>query len=58
MRKHKLLLCASCAFVTMVAAITALVIFKKEITEFFMDIKGKIDVKKYRNGEYSEYAEM
>jgi hypothetical protein len=58
MKKHKLLLCAACAFVTVVAAVTAFVIFRNEITEFFVDVKEKIDIKRYRNSDYSDYAEM
>ena len=59
MNGNKLLLCAICAFVTIVAAITAIVIFRNEITEFFMDVKDKIDIKKFRNnGEYADYADM
>ena len=55
----KLLLCAMCAFVTVVAAITAIIIFRNEIAEFFVDIKDKIDIKRFsRNGEYADYADM
>ena len=59
MKGYKLILCAVCAFVTVVAAVTAVVIFRNEITEFFADLKGKIDIKKFRhNGEYADYADM
>ena len=59
MRESKLLLCAACAFVTVVAAVTAIVIFRNEIAEFFVDIKERIDIQKFRrNGEYADYAEM
>ena len=59
MKGNKLLLCAICAFVTVVAAITAIIIFRNEIAEFFVDVKDKIDIKKFRrNGEYADYADM
>ena len=59
MKGNKLLLCAICAFVTVVAAITAFFIFRNEIAEFFVDIKEKIDFKRFkRNGEYADYADM
>ena len=59
MKGNKLLLCAVCAFVTVVAAVTAVVIFRNEIAEFFAEIKDKIDIKRFRrNGEYADYADM
>ena len=58
MRKHKLLLCAACAVVTVAAAVTAFVIFREAIAEFFVGFKERIDIKRYRNGEYADYAEM
>ena len=59
MKGNKLLLCAICAFVTVVAAITAIIIFRNEIAEFFVDVKEKIDISKLRrNGEYADYADM
>ena len=59
MKVNKLLLCAVCAFVTVVAAITAIVIFRNEIAEFFVEIKDKIDINRFRrNGEYADYADM
>ena len=59
MKGYKLILCAVCAFVTVVAAVTAIVIFRNEIIEFFADIKEKVDFKKLRrNGEYADYADM
>ena len=59
MKGHKLILCAICVFVTIVAAITAIVIFRNEIAEFFEDIKIRLDGKKMRqNGEYADYADM
>ena len=60
MKSKKLLLCAVCAFVTVAAAVTALIIFRNEIGDFFVDIKEKIDFKRFRrnNGEYADYADM
>ena len=59
MKGHKLILCAVCALVTVVAAVTAFVIFRNEIAEFFTDIKEKVDIKNFRkNGEYADYADM
>ena len=59
MRGHKLILCAICVFVTVAAAVTAIIIFRNEIAEFFMDVKTKIDVKKLKhNGEFADYADI
>ena len=59
MNGNKLILCAICAFVTVVAAITAIVIFRNEIAEFFADVRDKVDIKRFRrNGEYADYADM
>ena len=59
MKCNKLLLCAVCAFVTVIAAITAIVIFRNEIAEFFVDVKERIDLNRFRrNGEYADYADM
>ena len=59
MKGTKLVLTAVCAFVTVVAAITAIVVFRNEIAYFFADIKDKIDEKRVRrNGEYADYADM
>ena len=55
----KLLLCAVCAFITVAAAITAIIIFRNEIIEFFAEVKDKVDIKRFRrNGEYADYADM
>ena len=59
MKCNKLLLCAICAFVTVVAAVTAIIIFRNEIAELFVEIKEKIDINRFRrNGEYADYADM
>ena len=59
MKGNKLILCAVCAFVTVVAAVTAVIIFRNEIAELFVEVKEKIDLHKFRrNGEYADYADM
>ena len=59
MRSKRLILTAACAFVTVVAAVTAIVIFRNEIAEFFVVIKDRVDINRFRrNGEYADYAEM
>jgi len=59
MKGSKLILCAVCAFVAVVAAITAVVIFRNQIAEFFVDVKDRIDINRFRrNGEYADYADM
>ena len=59
MKAHKLLLCAVCAFVTVAAAVTAIIIFRNEIADFFVEVKERIDLSKFRhNGEYADYADM
>ena len=59
MKGTKLILCAVCAFVTIIAAVTAIVMFRNEITDFFADLLGKIEDKRYRNnGEFADYADL
>ena len=59
MKGNKLLLCAICAFITVAAAITAIIVFRNEIADLFVEIKDKVDIKKIRrNGEYADYADM
>jgi len=58
MRGVKMVLYALCALVTIVAAITAVVMFRNEIAGFFADIKNKINEKRFRNsGEYEDYVD-
>jgi len=58
MKGKKLLLCAICVVVTVAAAVMAIIIFRNEIACFFVDMKEKLDEKKYRsNGEYADYAD-
>ena len=59
MKAHKLILCAICVFVTVAAAVTAIIIFRNEIAEFFVDVKSKFDEKKlHHNGEFADYADI
>ena len=59
MKGTKLILCAFCAIVTVVAAIAAIVVFRNEIAEFFIDVKARIDEKRFqRNGEYADFADL
>ena len=60
MKGYKLVLCALCAFVTVVAAITAIIVFRNEIADFFVVVKDKIDDKKWfgKNGEFADYADV
>ena len=59
MRCTKLLLCAICTFMTIIAAVTAIVIFRNEIAFFFVEMKDRIDEKRLRrNGEYADYADI
>jgi len=59
MKGYKLMLCAACAFITVIAAITAIVIFRNEIIDFVVDVKDKVGCKILRrNGEYADYADV
>ena len=59
MKGYKLVLCAICVFVTVAAAITAIIIFRNEIAGFFVALKSKIDEKKIQhNGEFADYADI
>ena len=59
MKGQKLIISAICVFVTVAAAVTAIIIFRNEIAELFVDVKSKIDEKRVRhNGEFSDYADM
>ena len=60
MKGYKLVLCAVCAFITVLAAITAILIFKNEIIDFFVDVKEKVGSKILRRngGEYADYADV
>ena len=59
MKGHKLILCVVCACVAIAAAVTAIIIFRNEIAELFVDLKSKIDEKKLQhNGEFADYADI
>jgi len=59
MKGNKLLVCVICTVVAVAAAVAAIVIFKKEIADFFVDIKDRVDIKKFRrNGEYADYDDI
>jgi len=59
MRGNKVLVYAICGFVAVAAAVTAVYIFRNEIADFFVDIKARIDEKRFRHdGEYADYADM
>jgi len=60
MKGSKLILCAVCVVVTVVAAVTAIIIFRNEIAYFLTELKEKVDEKKWfrRNGEYADYADV
>ena len=59
MNGNKVLVFAVCGFVTVVAAITAIYLFRNEIADFFVDIKARIDEKMMRrDGEYAVYEDV
>ena len=59
MKGSKILLSAICAFVAIAAAVAALYFFRNEIVNFFVEIKDKVDIKKFRrNGEYEDFADV
>ena len=61
MREHKLIIYAVGAFVALFAAVTAIVVFKNEIADFFLTLKEKFDDKRGNvrfNGEFSDYADV
>ena len=59
MKETKIILYALCAFVTVVAAVTAIILFRNEIAYFLSDMKDKFDEKRFRrNGEYDDFADI
>ena len=62
MKGSKLILCAVCACITIIAAATAMVIFRHEISEFFIDVRDKVEKAGgkilRRNGEYADFADV
>jgi undecaprenyl pyrophosphate phosphatase UppP len=58
MRGIKLILCIICAILTVAAIITVIIVFRNEIVRFFVDLKDKLDEKRFRrNGEYEDYVD-
>ena len=60
MKKPGIFLFALCAFLTVVAAVTAIIIFRNEIVLILSDIKDKVEEKGLfrRNGEFADYADV
>lgn len=58
MRGAKPVLFTICVIVTIAAAVTAIVVFRKQIAAFFVDLKEKLNEKRFRfNGEYEDYVD-
>lgn len=59
MKGFKLILSVVCAIIAIAAAVTAIVIFRQQIAEFFTEVKIKVDTKKLKkNGEFDDYADI
>ena len=60
MKGSKLILCAVCAFVTVAAAITAIIIFRNEIVCLITEIKDRVEEVKLfrRGGEFDDFADV
>ena len=59
MKGNKIILCAACAFVTVAAAVAAIIIFRNDIADFFVEVKERIDLNRFRrDGEYADYADV
>ena len=59
MKGLKLVITITCVVVAIAAAVTAIVIYRNQIAEFFVDMKSKIDEKKLQsNGEFADYADL
>ena len=62
MKGSKLILIAVCAAITIIAAAAAIIIFRNEIAEFFMDVRDKVEKVSgkilRRNGEMSDFADV
>jgi hypothetical protein len=59
MRTHKLLITAIGCGIALIAAVTAIIIFKNEIIDFFIGLKDTIEDKRFsRRTEYADYADM
>jgi len=59
MREYKLIICAIGVGVALVAAVTAVMVFRNEIIDFFVGLKDTIEDKRFsRRTEYADYADM
>ena len=58
MKGRKFLLYTIFILVTIAAVTMAIVFFRNEIANFFVEIKDKLDEKKYHSsGEYADYVD-
>lgn len=61
MKAHKLIFIAISAFVAVAAATCAIVMFRDQIADFFVEIKDKVESKKnlvFHIDECEDYADM
>jgi hypothetical protein len=61
MRAYKVIFCAVAAIVTIAAAVSVIIIFREEITNFFFDVRDKLLLKKdavIHADEYTDYADV
>lgn len=59
MKGYKLIVCIICAATAIIAAITAIIIFRNEIACCCSGLKDKLSEKVLkRNGEFADYADM
>jgi len=60
MKKPKFGISIILAIVALIAAITAIVIFRNEIVFFISDVKDKVKEKKWfeKGGEFADYADV
>jgi hypothetical protein len=59
MHGKKLIICAVGAGIALIAAVTAIIIFRNEIIDFFLGLKDAIEDKKFsRRTEFADYADM
>ena len=55
----KLILCLICGFVTLAAAITAIIVFRNQIADFCEELKTRVEEKKRQHkGEFADYADI
>lgn len=59
MKGNKPVIWVVCALIAVLAAATAIYIYRNEIVECCSDFRNKIDSKRLkRNGEYADYADI